>query len=455
MIIISLALAGILALLVSQINRLRPPSSIRLAAGPRDEHEYQIASLYADFLEREGLAVEVIPTEGSLANMALLQSGAADAGFILNMATLTIDDDVVTRAGVSVDLMALAGIGYVPIWGFYRSELETDGPLDELADLRGRRVAFGAPDSGTRALGRLLLSASDLTERDFAVVDAEPDVSAEMLLNGEIDAMFLVSGITSPTILQLAMAPDVQILNMRLAPTYARMIARLRNVEILEGSFSISKPTPPETKQMVADTSVLVARNDLHPDIQLLLLRAAIAAQGKLLDPFPSAMTFPAVTGLTLPVSETTVQYLERGQTFLEKYLPFWVASPLERFYWLVLPAMFLIYPIVRSTPSAYGALMRRRVNGWYRRLRDLELGLERFDIAELDARIAELERAEQQLLSGTVRMPDGYLQMFYCLRSDILLVVERFRQRKADLEAQDVAHAETNVHDAYGEVKR
>lgn len=447
MIIISLALAGVLALLVWQIDRLRPPSSIRLAAGPRDEHEYQIASLYADFLEREGLAVEVIPTEGALANMALLQSGAADAGFILNMATLAVDDNVVTRSGVSVGLMALAGIDYVPLWGFYRSELETDDPLDELADLRGRRVAFGAPDSGTRALSRLLLSASDLTERDFAVVDAAPDVSAEMLLNGEIDAMFLVSGITSPTVSRLATAPEVQVLNLRLAPTYARMIAKLHNVDLLEGSFSISEPTPPETKQMLADTSVLVARNDLHPDIQLLLLRAAIAAQGKLLDPFPSAVTFPTVNGLTLPVSETTTQYLERGQTFLEKYLPFWVASPLERFYWLVLPAMLLLYPIVRSTPSAYSVLMRRRVNGWYRRLRDLELGLEHLDIAELDARIAELERAEQRLLSGTVRMPDGYLHMFYSLRSDILLVMERFRQRKAELGAQDVARAETNEH--------
>ena len=444
--IISLALAGVLALLVWQIDRLRPPSSIRLAAGPRTEHDYQTALLYADFLEREGLAVEVIPTEGSLANMALLQAGAADAGFTLNMATLAVDDnDVLSRAGVSANLMALAGVGYVPIWGFYRNELETDGPLDELADLRGRRVAFGAPASGTRALSRLLLSASDLSERDFTVVDAAPDASAEMLLRNEIDAMFLVSGITSPTIMQLATAPDVQILNLRLAPTYARMIAQLHNVDLLEGSFSIAALRPPETKQMVADTSVLVARNDLHPDIQLLLLRAAAAAQGKLLDPFPSAVTFPTVIGLTLPVSATIAQYFERGQTFLEKYLPFWVASPLERFYWLVLPAMLLMYPIVRSTPSAYGALMRRRVNGWYRRLRDLELGLERFDIAELDARIAELEHAERRLLPSTVRVPDSYLEMFYGLRSDILLVVERLRQRKADLEAQDGVRVETN----------
>lgn len=447
-IIIALALAGALALLVWQIDRLRPPSSIRLATGPRNEHEYQTALLYADFLEREGLAVEVVPTEGSLANMAMLQSGAADAGFILNMATLAVDDiDPISRTAVSANLMALAGIGYTPIWGFYGSELETDGPLDEMADLRGRRVSFGEPGSGTRALSRLLLSASDLSERDFTVVDAAPDVSADMLVSGEIDAMFLVSGITSPTIMRLGTAPDVQILNLRLAPTYARMIAQLRNVDLLEGSFTIAAPSPPETKQMLADTSVLVSRKDLHPDVQLLLLRASIAMQGKLLDPFASAVTFPTVVGLTLPVSETTTQYLARGQTFLETYLPFWIASPLERFYWLVLPAMLLLYPILRSTPSAYGVLMRRRVNGWYRRLRDLELGAERFDSAELDARIAELERAEQRLLASTVRVSDSHLEMFYGLRSDILLVVERLKQRKADLEAQDNASAEINEH--------
>lgn len=447
-IIYTLILVGVLVFLVWQVERLRPPTSIRLAAGPRDEHEYQTALLYADFLEREGLTVEIVPTEGSLANMALLQSGVADAGFILNMATLAVDDnDTISRTAVSADLMALAGIGYIPIWGFYRGELETGGPLDELADLRGRRVSFGEPDSGTRALSRLLLSASDLSERDFTVVDAAPDASAEMLLRGEIDAMFLVSGITSPTIMRLGTAPDVQLLNLRLAPTYARMIAQLHNVDLLEGSFSIGAPSPPETKQLLADTSVLVARKDLHPDVQLLLLRAAIAMQGRLLDPFPSEVTFPTVVGLTLPVSETTTQYLERGQTVLEMVLPFWVASPLERLYWLVLPAMLLLYPIVRSTPSAYGVLIRRRVNNWYRQLRDLELDMERFTVAELDGRLAELERAEQRLLPSTVRMPDSYLQMFYGLRSDILLVMERLRQRKAELAAQDCAQAGSDEH--------
>ena len=126
-------------------------------------------------------------------------------------------------------------------------------------------------------------------------------------------------------------------------------------------------------------------------------------------------------------MSETTERFLTEGRTPLQRYLPFWIASPLERFYLLALPALLLIYPLVRNTPTAYGAFMRRRVFIWYKRIREIEVGIDSYSMAELDEHIAELD-ALQHELTETIRVSTGYMQIFYDLRVHIKLVLDRLQ---------------------------
>ena len=373
-IIVVVAVATVAVLLLLWLAaRFAPPTSLRLATGPEGEHEYQMALIYEQYMQEQGVDVEIVPTAGSLETMALLQSGEVDAGFILNAANIEIDASrQVSRSELSDGLVALAGVTHIPIWVFYRSELETDGRLDELADLQGLRVSLDEPESGTRALAHFLLRYSNIAEDYFEVVDASPRHSAELLLDIEIDAMFLASGVLSQNVRDLMLAPGVEILNLRLAASYARMIDFLQHVDVLEGSIRIADHKPPEVKNLVTVASLLISREDLHPDLQLLLLRAATDAQGKTFDMFPSEEVFPDVEGLSLPVSPVTQRFIAEGQTFLQRYLPFWTASPLERFYLLVLPIAILLYPLVRGTPDLYGFVMRRRVSVWYKRIRQV-----------------------------------------------------------------------------------
>ena len=426
LIIILLAVVAALGTLSWQVDRLRPPSTLRLATGPEGEHEYRTAQLYKEFMAEKGIDLEIIPTPGSLEIMRLIQTGDADAGLMLNAANFEADNDD--------GLIALAAVNLVPIWVFYRSELETDGPLTDLADLRGRRVSFGYGESGTRALSRLLINIARMSESDFQIVEASPQESADQLLAGDIDAMLLVSGVNSDAIFSLLLAPGVEILNFELAETYTRLIPFLRTVTLLEGSLNVSARDPAEDKHLLTDAGVLVADEDLHPDLQMLLLSAATDAQGKQFDLFPSDDIFPSTDDLTLPVSTVTHQYLAEGQTPLQRYLPFWIASPLERFYLLILPFMLLLYPLLRNTPTAYSAYMRRRVFVWYKRVRALELGIHTYSIAELDEHIRELETLQLRL-TETINVPTGYLQTFYNLRVHIRLVIDRLRERKAYLQ--------------------
>lgn len=426
LIVLILAVVLALALLSWQLSRFRPPSSARLATGPEGEHEFQTALIYKEYVAQQGVDLEIIPTGGSLEIMELVQTGAADAGLMLNAANLGADD---------TDLVALAAVNHVPIWVFYRSELEADGPLTDLADLRGRRISLGQANSGTRALSRLLLRTAQIPESDFRVVEASPYDSAELLIGGEIDAMFLVSGIRAESMANLVLAPGIEILNFEMAETYARLVPFLQTTTLLEGSLNIGQRNPDEDKHLLTDAGILISREDLHPDLQMLLLNAAIDTQNQMFDLFPTDEDFPSTKDLTLPVSSTTEQFLKEGQTALQRYLPFWIASPLERFYLLMLPFLLLLYPLLRNTPTAYGAYMRRRVFIWYKRVRKLELGLHEYTIDELEEHIRELE-ALQARLTETLSVSTGYLQTFYNLRVHIRLVMERLRERKAFLEA-------------------
>lgn len=432
-IIITVIVISVVALFIWQVNRLRPPSSMTIATGPEDEHEYKTAQLYQRYMAAEGVELEIVSTAGSLETMALIQAGEVDAGFILNAANLGADD-----AG----LMALASVGHIPIWVFYRAELETDGPLTDLADLRGLRVAFGAPESGDRAVSKILLNTAQISEDEFRVVSAPLRQSSEMLLNGKIDALLTVTGLTSETVRELMLSPETEVMGFRLADTYERLIPFLHVVDLLEGSFNIAERDPPTDKPLLTDASVLISGEELHPDLQVLLLLAATNSHDQGVDFFPTDEVFPDVEDLTLPVSPTTKQFITEGQTALQRYLPFWVASPVERFYLLILPALLLLYPLLRNTPTAYGTFMRRRVFVWYKQIREVEQGLDQYSIAELDAHITELEALEQEL-TETISVSTGYLQTFYNLRVHIHLVTERLRARRADLDARGLARNE------------
>ena len=447
--ILVFAITGAVVLLLAWVGfRLGPPTAMRLATGPEGEHEYQTALIYKQYMQEQGVDVELVPTAGSLETMALVRSGEVDAGFMLNDANVELDASRQTsESELSEGLVALAGVTHIPIWIFYRSELETDGPLDELADLQGLRVSLDEPQSGTRAAARFLLSYAGIAEDSFEVVDASPSQSAELLYAGEIDAMFLASGVLSQNVRDLLLAPGVEILNLRLATSYARMVDYLHHVDVLEGSIRIAEHKPPEVKNLLTVASLLIAREDFHPDLQLLLLRAATAAQNTTIDIFSSKEVFPSVEGLSLPVSPVTARFIAEGQTMLQRYLPFWIASPLERFYLVVLPIALLLFPLVRGTPTLYSFAMLRRINVWYKRIHQMERKLDQYNIAEVDTLITELEAMEQEV-TETLSVSTNHLASVYNLRYHVRFTTDCLRERRAHLEAGE-AKRDTEIDNA------
>jgi len=140
--------AGIVALLallgwgLAQLAPPPPPKRVVMTTGEQDGAYHQYAARYRDLLAKYKVELVLLPSSGAAHNLERLRSGEGDVDVGL----------VQGRPGQGRRRPALETLGsvfYEPIWVFYRGQ----ATVERISELRGRRIAVGAPGSGTHALG--------------------------------------------------------------------------------------------------------------------------------------------------------------------------------------------------------------------------------------------------------------------------------------------------------------
>src|SRR5207248_3081257 len=109
-----------------------PPKKIVIASGGRNGAYYQFAQKYADALKKEGVAVEVRESAGSVENLHLLQDDSSGVA-------VAIVQSGVASAEDRDHLDALGSFYREPLWVFYCGVK----PLDRLSQLAGKRIGVG------------------------------------------------------------------------------------------------------------------------------------------------------------------------------------------------------------------------------------------------------------------------------------------------------------------------
>jgi hypothetical protein len=149
-------------------------------------------------------------TKASAENLNLLQAGRGEIAFTLGDA-LSDAWKGNADAGFKTPLKKLRGIaGIYP--NYIQIVASADSGIKTLADLKGKRIAVGAPKSGTEINARAILKGAGLTYNDLGKVEYLPfGESVELMKNRQLDATLISAGLGVSAIRDLATAVKIVI----------------------------------------------------------------------------------------------------------------------------------------------------------------------------------------------------------------------------------------------------
>ncbi|MBV2234823.1 MAG: ABC transporter substrate-binding protein [Sterolibacterium sp.] len=405
--------------LAAQFVRPAPPHQLVFSSGGEGSGYQRFAARYQEVLARYDIELVEQPSAGSLENLQRLRDpdSGVDAGFIQGGTVNVSDED-------RQQLVSLGGLYYEPLWIFYRSELAQSLPgrrLDQLSQLKGRRIAIGAAGSGTHRLARDLLGGNGLEMAPTRLLETDGLDMVADLQAGRLDAAFVVGPAQSAVVWSLLFSRNIQLMSLTHADAYVRLFPQLQQLTLPRGAIDLVQDVPARDVVLLAPVATLVVRRQTHPALIDLLLQAASEVHGEA-GVFQKPHEFPRASEVDLPLAAEAERYYKSGKSFLQRYLPFWLATLIDRMVVLLVPVVALLIPIIKFAPALYGWRVRSRIFRRYGELKFLERELE-LDAGRLSrqAWLSRLDEIGDE--ANHLPAPLAFSDMLYTLRQHIELV--------------------------------
>jgi len=400
-----------------------PPDIVRISSGSEGGGYHTFAKQYAAKLAQSGITLDVATSAGSMDNLARLTGEDHEADVALMQGGIAT---YAREAGSEIsELMSLGRVFLEPLWVFYRA----DEDLTRLGQLRAKRLAIGAPGSGTRILVETLLKANRISAENADLRPIGGTAAVEALREGEVDAIFLALAPEAPLVGELLRTLGLKLLSLERAEAYTRLFPYLEKVVLPAGVVDLVDNIPPQDISLVAAKAALVARVDTHPAIVGLLVDAARDVHGGG-GMFQRVEDFPQPHDSEYEMSEDASRLYKDGPPFLQRYLPFWLATFIERMIVMIVPIATILIPLVKIVPWLYEWRIKRRIYYWFRELRDLERDLAEAGSGSSPAEfVAEIDRIDEAV--SVIPVPLHFSDRLYELRAAVDLVRQRISARR------------------------
>lgn len=386
-----------------------PPRTLTITSGPEGSTFQRTAERYRDILASNGVTLKILPSQGSMENLQRLADPAfkVDIGFVQTSAA---------NAAKTGGLFSLGSVAYQPLLIFYRSTT----PVNLLSDFAGKRLAIGPIGSGTRTLATTLLETNGITVTGSTnVLDLDAGEAAKALLDGKVDAAFLMGdSASSQTMRMLLRSSDIQIFDFIQADAYTRRFGYLNKLQLPRGAIDFGKDMPSRNVNLIAPTVELVSRAKLHPALSDLLLETAHQVHGRA-SLLQRQGEFPAPLEHEFSISPNALSYYKSGKGFFYRSLPFWMASLVHRVLVVFVPMLLVLIPVLRFIPTAYKWRVQLKIYRWYRGL----LNVEQDSVGEMtEAKRSELTKRLDYIESSVnqMKVPASFAGQFYVLREHI-----------------------------------
>ena len=383
--------------------------TVTITSGPPGGTFEKNAEKYRTILARNGVTLNILPSQGSVENLRRLANPAVkvDIGFVQGGGSNEINPD---------NLVSLGSLSSEPLQICYRN----DTPIKLLSELAGKRLFIGSNGSGTHALALTLLKINGAISAKTTIrEDLDAEAAAKALLAGTIDAIFLMSdSVSFETRLILLRTADIKLFSFTQVDAYTRRFSYLNKMRLPEGSIDFGKNIPAHDVWLIGPTVELLARKDLNPVLSDLLIEAAQEVHGKA-GMFQNQGDFPAPIEHEFKISADASRYYKSGKSFLYRHLPFRIASLIDRIFVVFVPMLVVLFSGLRLLPAAYKWYIQRRIHRWYGNLRLLERALyQELTPAQKAELFQQLDEIEEEV--KRMKIPAAFVSHVYDLRGHI-----------------------------------
>jgi uncharacterized protein len=307
--VVVLSLVGVVASAFFLVREHTRTYRLVLASGGSTGEYYAFSQAFAEVVARNHptIAIEVLATDGSLQNMDLLKTDAAQLALV--QSDTPVQPPVRAVALLFPEMFHLLA--------------RTDANIDGVADLRDKRVALMPKGSGSYALFWPLVQHYGLGADTMTVLPMPADQAHAALAAGEVDALFRVITLGNPTVGELLQTGTVRLISIDQADALQLSLPYLEAQTIPKGTYNGGRPVPAADLPVVAVNALLVAHEGLPPKVVNALTQTLHQNRNELVALYPRAAMIRLNTSgdLGLPLHPGAEAFYTQGEPeFLVEY---------------------------------------------------------------------------------------------------------------------------------------
>ena len=180
---------------------------ITILTGPTSGIYYPIGGAFSSYIGSLGYRNSATATGASAQNINAILSGEGELAIAMSDAVIQAFQAYGAFEGKppATDLRAMMGL-----WPNVVQIVTTaDSGIKSFADMKGRRVGVGAPNSGVELNARMIFEAHGMTYNDCRVDFLDYGQAIDQMKNGQCDVAFVTSGLGNATIRELGATKSI------------------------------------------------------------------------------------------------------------------------------------------------------------------------------------------------------------------------------------------------------
>ena len=285
------ALLAAAVLIASTIATAQNKVTISIATGPTTGVYYPLGGGIANVLSKyvPGYAANAETTAGSVANLQLMNQKKSDLA--LSMADAAWDgykgQGRFTSGAVPVRTLMVAYPNRMHV-----VTVEGTG-INKFADLKGKRVSTGAPNSATELMAARVIEAMGLDpEKDIKRERLDPGKSSDAIKDRKLDAYFWVGGIPTAAVTDLGATPGTKLKLIDHADAVDAMNKKHGPLYIQDAIPAKSYPGQEQPNHVATVQNLIVAHADMPNEVAYNIVKTIFDKRDELILVHKEAQNF-------------------------------------------------------------------------------------------------------------------------------------------------------------------